>query len=35
MAEGAILADWAKGAEGAIWSEGALKAVMAVEVEGV
>ena len=35
MAEGAILSDWAMGAEGAIWSEGALKAVMAVGVEEI
>ena len=35
MAEGAILSDLAMGAEGAIWSEGALKAVMAVGVEEI
>ena len=34
-AEEAIGADWDMRAEGAIWSEGALKAVMAVGVEGV
>ena len=35
MAEGAIFADWAMRPKGAIWAEGAPKAVMAVGVEWV